>query len=304
MAQEAGAAGAVLIGGDPDEPYLQSFDASLGIRIPVVAVSGQSGAELVSLCEAGDVLVRLGTAGVSAEACCRNLAAEIAPQQGNAGEVVIFSAHLDSLHLAPGASDNLSGIVALTEVVRAIAAYRDHFVRTLRMIAFTAEECGFMGSRTYVRDHEQELDDIRFVLNLDALFDATARGIAVMGRSEMKPYVEQSMAGHDSALDVREVFGTSSDYMPFLLNGVSAARPADWSDSFPVWFHTAKDTEDKVDIDWIKSNAIVCARLLLRLLTDPEGPPAKRMNKQEVRSLIERHGVAETLRWRGLGEEI
>jgi hypothetical protein len=83
-------------------------------------------------------------------------------------EVVILSAHLDSMSeqpasLAPGASDNATGAAALLEAAR---IFRNaHFDRTLRLIFFTGEEQGKVGSHAYVRD--RDLQGVVGVFNLD-----------------------------------------------------------------------------------------------------------------------------------------
>jgi hypothetical protein len=83
-------------------------------------------------------------------------------------ESVILSAHLDStsddaeFH-APGAEDNATGSAALLEAARIFRTHR--FARTLKIIWFTGEEQGLLGSKAYVRDHE--LTGITGVINLD-----------------------------------------------------------------------------------------------------------------------------------------
>jgi hypothetical protein len=82
-----------------------------------------------------------------------------------------------------------------------------------------------------------------------------------------------------------------------MLRGVPAARPADWKDSLPTWSHTIEDTEDKVPPEWIKSNAAVCADVLLSILTDPAELPSRRHSPREIRELIAQDKAGESLRW-------
>ncbi len=83
-------------------------------------------------------------------------------------EIILLTAHLDSTSpeahkLAPGAEDNASGSAALLEAAR---LWRDFtFQRTVRLIWFTGEEQGLVGSKAYVRDHD--LSGVQAVLNLD-----------------------------------------------------------------------------------------------------------------------------------------
>lgn len=70
-------------------------------------------------------------------------------------EIILATAHLDSLspeplRFAPGAEDNASGTATLLEMARLFRHYR--FDRTIRLIWFTGEEQGFIGSKAYIRD--------------------------------------------------------------------------------------------------------------------------------------------------------
>lgn len=83
-------------------------------------------------------------------------------------EVVILSAHLDSTsedptRRAPGAEDNASGASAVLEAARLMRHFT--FERTIRLILFTGEEQGLIGSRAYVQDHD--LSGVVGVINLD-----------------------------------------------------------------------------------------------------------------------------------------
>ncbi len=89
----------------------------------------------------------------------------------NADEIVLMTAHLDSISYeepntnAPGAEDNGSGVAALMEAARLFRFYK--FDRTIKIIFFTGEEQGLLGSVSYVADHPAEMDYIMGVVNLD-----------------------------------------------------------------------------------------------------------------------------------------
>ncbi len=85
-------------------------------------------------------------------------------------EIVILSAHLDSTaksapeKTAPGAEDNASGSAALLEAARLL---RNHqFARSIRIIWFTGEEQGMLGSQAYVKALENPRA-VQAVINLD-----------------------------------------------------------------------------------------------------------------------------------------
>jgi hypothetical protein len=92
------------------------------------------------------------------------------PGAGKVDEVIILSAHLDSKSnvtpekTAPGAEDNASGSAALLEAARLFRGHR--FERTIRIIWFTAEEQGLLGSKAYVKDLKKPRE-IQAVINLD-----------------------------------------------------------------------------------------------------------------------------------------
>ena len=96
-------------------------------------------------------------------------------------------------------------------------------------------------------------------------------------------------------VEVRNHFCMSSNYLPFMLKGVAAARPADWKDSFPLWSHTKLDTPAKVPVEWIRLNAMPFAQLMVRLLMDPDPLPRSRKSPEEVRYLIAEDAVAEDI---------
>lgn len=83
-------------------------------------------------------------------------------------EIVILSAHLDSTSStpqAPGADDNATGSAALLEAARVLRG--TSLPRTLRIIWFTGEEFGMLGSAAYTQDHA--LTGVVGVINLDMI---------------------------------------------------------------------------------------------------------------------------------------
>lgn len=296
LAESAGAAAIVLRGTDPDLPSIQYLNRS---RIPVTGISHTEADRLLELAAQDTVRVRIKTGGRTEAKICRNVWAELKSPQVN-DDIIIACAHLDGFHIAPAAMDNLSGVVTMTEIARQLAPYQEHFKRTLRFIAFTGEELGYAGSKQYVREHAAELDRTRFLFSMDCIFENTARGTAVMWSPEMREYIHGSLHEAHPEVDVRDFFCMSSDYLPFMLAGIPAGRPADWHNTFPRWTHTVEDTDDKISYAWLRDNAIAYARMLLWMLTDNRPLPSRRQSAAEVQSAIEQAGAGEALRWQVL----
>lgn len=97
----------------------------------------------------------------------RNIIAEI-PGTDLKDEVVIFGAHIDSWHLATGATDNAAGTSVMMEAARilleTIKESGKQPRRTLRIALWSGEEQGLLGSRAYVNDNFAELDSLGSVL--------------------------------------------------------------------------------------------------------------------------------------------
>jgi hypothetical protein len=91
---------------------------------------------------------------LTAETTTHNVLAEIPGVDPKLrDEVVMLGAHLDSWHVATGATDNADGSVAVMEAFRILKAVGAQPRRTLRLALWGGEEQGLLGSAAYVRQH-------------------------------------------------------------------------------------------------------------------------------------------------------
>ncbi len=81
-----------------------------------------------------------------------NTVAEI-PGTDLKDQIVMLGAHLDSWHGGTGATDNGAGSGVAMEAVRIIKALDLHPRRTIRIVLWSGEEEGLLGSRGYVAEH-------------------------------------------------------------------------------------------------------------------------------------------------------
>jgi Zn-dependent M28 family amino/carboxypeptidase len=82
-------------------------------------------------------------------------------------EIVLVGAHYDTVSGSPGANDNVSGVAALLEIARLLAA--KPLARSVRFVAFVNEEAPFfytweMGSHHYARRAHERGDNITAML--------------------------------------------------------------------------------------------------------------------------------------------
>ena len=96
------------------------------------------------------------------------------PGSDNAREIVVLGAHLDSTignttesSRSPGADDDASGVANLTETIRILASSNFKPRRTLKFMAYAAEEAGLRGSGDLAARHKQQNANVVGVLQLD-----------------------------------------------------------------------------------------------------------------------------------------
>ncbi len=93
----------------------------------------------------------------------RNVVARLGPSGGKA---VVLSAHHDSVPAGPGASDDLSGVAAVLEVARALAA-GPPLARPFIALVTDAEESGLIGASAFAEAHPWR-GEVGAVVNLEA----------------------------------------------------------------------------------------------------------------------------------------
>ncbi len=95
------------------------------------------------------------------------------PGTSRADEVIVIGGHLDSIAVggkaanAPGADDDASGIATLTEVARVLLAHDVRPARTIKLMAYAAEEVGLRGSLSIARDYQKRKVKVVGALQLD-----------------------------------------------------------------------------------------------------------------------------------------
>jgi hypothetical protein len=147
----AAGAGAVVMMNEGTPGRADVFAGTLGlpqVRVPAIATSFAVGEALRNGVRDGTTGVRVAVAtDVVAEIRrTRNVIAE--SKEGNAANLVVVGAHLDSVFDGPGINDNGSGSAVVLETAEQLAGTRPR--NKLRFVWWGAEELGLVGSRHYV----------------------------------------------------------------------------------------------------------------------------------------------------------
>ena len=204
----------------------------------------------------------------------RNLIAEM---PGRSREWVVLCAHYDGHDLAESALDNATGVVAALEILRRLAPLSGDLPRGLRVILFTAEETGLLGSRLYT----DELDDaerraIAAVINLDTLGGSPDFTCLTSGFAALDAFV--SSVSDERGLDLAtwRPLMRNSDHFNFARHGIPALRLIagfDNPNAGARYLLTEADTADRVSAEEIRRGAVVAAELVWAVLTAPAGFP-------------------------------
>jgi hypothetical protein len=176
-----------------------------------------------------------------------NVVGEI-PGSDKPDEVVIIGAHMDSWDLSTGANDNGTGTCAALEALRAMIASGAKPKRTIRVVLFSGEEQGLLGSKAYAEAHQAELAKVQAVI-VDDMGTGRIRGWALQGREDLKA----AMAGVIAPMNdfgLRELslmrMG-ATDHASFLRYGVPAfSAQQDAEDYHTHTHHSHVDSFERV----------------------------------------------------------
>lgn len=165
----------------------------------------------------------------------RNLVAQT--KTGDAHNVVLAGAHLDSSAASPGVNDDGTGIAALLETAAALGA-RPQAANAVRFVFWASEENGAAGPTKYLQALSvDELQDIAMYLGFDMLGSPNAGYFTYDGDQSAQPNpaipaqsvpegsagIERMLAGYLNTAGVRPAdmpLSQFTDYYPFLAAGV------------------------------------------------------------------------------------
>jgi len=197
----------------------------------VLGITQALGQQLVALVPGG-LTVHVKTDTVAEIRTSRNVIAET--PGGDASNVVVIGAHLDSVSRGPGINDNGSGSATILEVAEQFAAQDRDPRNKLRFIWFSAEEQGLLGSGYYVSHLSgDEQDDIMAMLNFDMIGSPNyARFVYDGDGSATSPagpagsgFIEDVFVDYFNSQGLASdptQFSGRSDYGPFIAVGIPA----------------------------------------------------------------------------------
>jgi leucyl aminopeptidase len=183
------------------------------------------------------------------------------------GRQILFGAHYDSANVlatdylvgqtvsAPGADDDASGVAAVVELATVLSGTRP--VRTVKFVAFAAEESGLNGSRHFVRN---EVDSgVRYeataILDMIGYRAGTVDSALLLTREAGNKFATAATSAverHHLDIMMRIEVNASitySDHYPFWLAGYPSMLVIEEVSAGQVsnpYYHTSNDTSDKL----------------------------------------------------------
>jgi hypothetical protein len=191
-------------------------------------------------------------------------------------EYVMLSAHFDSWDGASGATDNGTGTLVMMEAMRILKKVYPNPKRTLLVGHWGSEEQGLNGSRAFVEDHPEVVNNLQAFFNQD---NGTGRVVNLSGQGFLHAYeylgrwlsrVPSNIREHIETRFPGSPGGGGSDFASFVAVGVPAFSLSSnsWLYGSYTW-HTNRDTYDKIVFDDVRSNAILAAILAYMASEDP-----------------------------------
>jgi Zn-dependent M28 family amino/carboxypeptidase len=266
--------------------------------IPSVGVSYEDGSFIKRLLERErEIKIKITTTDKNLDVETYNVICDI-PGTSEDEEYVLAGSHYDGHDISQGAVDPASGAVTIMEIARVLNMVKDKLKRRVRLVCFGAEEIGLFGSYNYVAMHDDEMSDLRFMLNLDSGGRAGKKGVILHGHPELEPFVEQVAAEINTQLPCHQRVTPYSDHWPFFLKSVPSGSGGDpeaiRTRTGRGYGHTRFDTVDKVELPYLRLAAANYTRFLYRVANSDEWP-AKRKTSEEIQDFIKVQGYDQTV---------
>ena len=228
-------------------------------KIPIAAMSSPDADQMERIFKRGEkVVVQLKLSPIdTGQRPSGNVIGEIVGTE-KPEEIVLISGHLDSWDLGTGAVDDGAGIGISAGAAQVIIESGLKPKRTIRVVAYGAEEIGLLGGFAY-RD--------KYIDELPNHMMATESDFGAVAPYEVQYYWDEGREDMQDLADlldiplVRKDTTGGPDIGPIKREGVPAMRlQQDGTDYFDL-HHTHDDTFDKIDPDEMAKNTAAFAAM-------------------------------------------
>ena len=204
----------------------------------------------------GDALTEQRVKGVKAP----NL---ICTYKGESDSVILIGAHFDLVERGNGVADNWTGASLLPTLFQSLANSKTK--HTFVFVAFTGEELGLLGSKSYVKQMGEDLAKIKGMVNLDSLGLSDTKVWTTHADKQMVGLLGAVAKAMDLPLAAVNVdnLGTS-DSESFRVKDVPALTLHSITQENWMILHTDKDTIQQIKMDeYYRSYRLIAAYMVL-----------------------------------------
>jgi len=205
-------------------------------------------------------------------------------------QYVMLGGHMDCWHAATGATDNGTGVAVCMEAVRILKAIGVKPRRTIRILLWSGEEQGLLGSRGYVRNHfgnRMTMDVKPAQAKVSAYYNldnggGKIRGIYLKNNEAVKPLFKAWLEPFaDMGAGTVTVRNTgSTDHISFDEIGIPGFQfIQDGLEYGTRTHHTNMDSYDRVSADDLKQAATIMAAFVYQTAMLDEMLPRKPLPK-------------------------
>ncbi len=195
-------------------------------------------------------------------------------------------AHYDSVARSKGANDNAGGVISLLKIA-------EHFKknppqRDLKIIFFSGEEYGMLGSSSYVEHHTEEIKDrARLVINIDGAGDALGLNkYFVIGTAAMLGYID-GISREKGLVFQKNLDIFSSDCMAFAKTGIPSINIEKCLGKGSFYYHTPDDNASNNSEQGLKTPIKSGIILLTRILNSEIFPIDKKIDPDLKKKITE-----------------
>jgi Zn-dependent M28 family amino/carboxypeptidase len=205
-------------------------------------------------------------------------------------EVVLLGGHLDSWHASTGTTDNGTGTAVAMEAIRILKALKIKPRRTIRVILWSGEEQGLLGSRGYVKKHfadrltmqlKADHKKVSAYYNLDN-GGGKIRGIYLQGNDALRTtFVNWLEPFHDLGATTVTIRNTgSTDHIAFDEVGIPGFQfIQDGLEYGTRTHHTNMDSYERVNANDLMQASVIMASFVYHTAMLDERLPRKALPK-------------------------
>ena len=203
---------------------------------------------------------------------------------GEVEETIVLTAHYDSTALSEGAYDNMSGSVGILSLAEHFSKHPHHY--GIRVVWCGSEERGLLGSKAYVKDHEEELSKIVFNVNLDMIGCTMGKFIACCTTEDKLVSFIEYLANIEGFPTAAKQDVYSSDSTPFADKGIPAVSFARIAPPNTATIHNSYDTVKVMKMEHMEKD-IAFITSFVEIMANAKRIPVERVMPENMKEQLD-----------------